>query len=94
MASIKDLEKAASATNVPVCQGVVCGEEILERQDVEDAISLLKKCKTLLCYMADRDLLRAVSMKERDAMNRCVEKIDIFLDDVESHYEEVDEEEF
>lgn len=60
--------------------------------DLNDARILLEKCKTLLCYVADPDLCKSVTQRERTSMERMKEKIGGFLTEMDKTYSEEREE--
>lgn len=69
------------------------GEELLIRQDLLDAMVLLRKCMYLFNYLTDIDLCKAISKKERDTMSRVAQTVLAYLDDVEYNYTEQAKEE-
>lgn len=66
------------------------GEDFLH-EDVADALTLLSKALTMLNYISDPILCKAISNRERAGMNRLSTKIREFIDEVEGSYTEVEE---
>lgn len=58
------------------------------QDDIREAISLLRKSRTMLCYLADPDLCKSLSKRERDAMDRLNTILYEFLVEVGPAYEE------
>lgn len=93
MASIEDLEEdAKDKTLTAEVDEFDEGIEDLMRADMEDALSWLNKCLHLLNYISDKDLCKTISKRERDSMAWLSEAIREFLDDVETHYKDEEEE--
>lgn len=67
------------------------GIEDLQRADMQESIGLLKKSLHLMSYIADKDLCKGLTKRERASMFWMTEQIREFLDDVEDHYEDDDD---
>lgn len=57
--------------------------------DLSEAIILLKRSKTLIDYLSDPELCKAVSKRERGSMTKLSGKLGEYIDSVESSYGEV-----
>lgn len=82
---VEQLIKEAPAESKDVFEE---SEEDQEIVDLHDAFFLLGKCRNLLNYVADPDLCKTFTKKEREAMERLSEKIKEYLDSVELSYED------
>lgn len=58
------------------------------RYDIKRALDLLNTCSHLLDYMANTDILRRISKRERMAMGVLADRVNSFIDDVEPTYED------
>lgn len=56
--------------------------------DLIDSIALLESTKRLLGYISDSTLCRSISERERAAIQRVLKKIDPFLLEMQTAYEE------
>ena len=77
---------------VPVVTGVVADDTDDDQMlvDLQDAIHLLTKCKTLLDYVSDPDLTKGITNRERDSMTRLAQQMRDYLGEVEATYGEVE----
>lgn len=62
------------------------GEEVLMEDDILEAIDLLHKCMHLLDYIADPDLCKTVTKRERKVMVNVANSLRTYLDEVGTHY--------
>ena len=67
------------------------GDEELASQDMIEGLALLTKCLNLMNFLADRDLCKSLTIRERDSLGRLSDMVREFLDDKSSHYEEEEE---
>lgn len=65
-------------------------EELLVRQDILDAIILLKKVMHMLNYVSNTELCKTVSKRERTVMETVAIEVGEFLDEVEPNYDPED----
>lgn len=65
-------------------------EELLIRQDILDAISLLGKVKTLLDYVGNVELCKTLTKRERETMAKISVQVGDYLDNVTPNYEETE----
>lgn len=59
--------------------------------DVQEAIQLLQKAKTMLDYFGDSDMIKTITKRERDSIERVSGKIKGYLDNVSPIYTEDEE---
>lgn len=68
------------------------GFEIDEEQlmtDLDEGVTLIRRAKTLIDYLADPELCKTVSKKERATMLKLSEKIGEYVGGIEANYGEV-----
>ena len=90
MASVEDVEQ--SLKPIPLVDGEYEEEQIDDDEqaylDVQEAIRLLKKAKTLLDFLGDGDMIKAISNKERKVINTISGMVGDFVQMVEPVYAE------
>ena len=61
-------------------------EELLAINDLQEAMELLNRCRTLLAYMSDPVLAVTIDQQERDVMSSVATQIHDFLEDAETRW--------
>lgn len=68
------------------------GFEIDEEQlmtDLDEGVTLIRRAKTLIDFLADPELCKVVSKKERTTMIKLSQKIGAYISTIEENYNEV-----
>jgi hypothetical protein len=88
MATIEDLELAKAKVGVVVTpeEEYPDLEEALACEDMSESLSILIQTMHLLDYVADPDLCKRISKRERDNMAWLAEKIRVFVDEKAGYY--------
>jgi hypothetical protein len=90
MASLADLEATAVQ---PSNEDEDDSGTDYESQDIQTSIFWLAKCRNLLRVLADKDLIKSVTKKERDRISWLAEEVNTFVTELECNYNDEEEEE-
>lgn len=92
---IEDLEAFARLPideDPPILEDDELDEVEQLRQDIFDAISILSQSRNMLAYLADPELCKTLTKKERTVLAELVERIETFVGDVGDGYESENDE--
>jgi hypothetical protein len=64
-------------------------ERVLE--DLNEGLSLVKRCKTLLDYIGDPELCKTISKRERTSMAKLATKLGAYVSSIDNAYGEVND---
>jgi hypothetical protein len=86
--TLEEMKQESAQQRVPVVEAdLVTNESDQLLEDLIDGVNLLNSARKVMEYVADKDLCRAISRRERVAMLGVVVKIREYLDNVEMELE-------
>ena len=86
--TLEEMKRASAETETTAVEAdLVTNESDQLLEDLIDGVNLLNTARKVMEYVADKDLCRAISRRERAAMLGVVVKIREYLDNVEMELE-------